>query len=59
MMKRREAMLKARGISEAILLAVIQQGKGKPTYTLTHDQMAELSAAALDVTEYLCVPRSE
>ena len=59
MMKRREAMLKARGISEALLVAVGQQGPGKPTYTLTHDQMAELSAAALDVTEYLCVKRPE
>lgn len=59
MMKRREAMLKARDISGVILGAVMQQGKGKPTYTLTHAQVAELSAAALDVAEYLCLPRKD
>jgi hypothetical protein len=59
MMKRREAMLKVRGIAETILAAVVQQGPGKPTYTLTRDQMAELSATALNVAEYLIVPRQE
>lgn len=58
-MKRREAMLKARSISERILAAVITQGKDLPEYRLSHEDMSRISADALDVTEYLCVPRPE
>lgn len=58
-MKRREAMLLARNISETLLTAVMNQGKGKPEYRLSHAETEKLSAAALDVAEYLCVPRSE
>jgi hypothetical protein len=55
--KRRDAMLLARGIAERVLTAVGTQGPGKPDYTLSHDEMERISAAALDVAEYLCVPR--
>ncbi len=58
-MKRREAMLMVRGISETILRVVMQQGKGKETYTLSHEEVAKISADALDVANYLVMPRSE
>lgn len=58
-MKRREAMLLARSISETILTAMVKQGKGQAEYRLSHSEMEKVSAAALDVAEYLCVPRPE
>lgn len=58
-LKRREAMLLARKIAETVLAAVIVQGKGRATYTLTHAEMEQISATALDVSEYLCVARPE
>jgi hypothetical protein len=58
-MKRREAMLKARSIAETVLVAVGQQGPGRESYTLTQAEAEKISAAALDVAEYLCVPRPE
>lgn len=58
-MKRRQAMLLARNIADTILSAVVRQGKGKAEYTLSHEQMKKISADALDVAEYLVVPRPE
>jgi hypothetical protein len=58
-LKRREAMMLARRIAETALAAVIRQGKGLPSYTLTHAEIEQISATALDVAEYLCVARSE
>jgi hypothetical protein len=56
-LKRRDAMILARNIAQTILTAVSNQGPGKPEYTLSHAEMERISAAALDVAEYLCVPR--
>jgi hypothetical protein len=58
-LKRREAMLLARAIAETVLAAVAKQGKGQAAYTLSHHDLERISANALEVTEYLCVPRSE
>jgi hypothetical protein len=58
-LKRRDAMLLARNIAATILTAVGNQGPGKAAYTLSHADMEKISAAALDVAEYLCVARPE